>query len=115
MSERPLREVSGAKGWSETTVFVCGSCSGNGKRMAKALRKEGRQRLGRRSLRVVRTGCLGLCPKHSVTLVVVRNGTSEPLATSPGADPVEVADALFEGLTRQAMRAAMPSRPGTAG
>jgi hypothetical protein len=63
--------------------------------MAKVLRKEGRARLGRRAVRVVRTGCLGLCPKHSVSLVVVRAGTSEALTTAPGADPHDVAGALF--------------------
>ena len=91
----PLRDVSGRKAWAETTVFVCGSCDGNGRRMAKVLRREGRQRLGRRSVRVVRTGCLGLCPKRSVSLVVIRHGRSQALVTAAGADPGEVADALF--------------------
>jgi hypothetical protein len=95
VSEGPLREASGHKGWSETTVFVCGDCSGNGRRMAKVLRKEGRARLSRRAVRVVRTGCMGLCPKHSVSLVVVRAGTARALTTTAGAEPHDVAAALF--------------------
>ena len=90
----PLRAIRGRK-WAETTVFVCGSCDGDGRRMVKGLRREGRRRLGKRSVRVVRTGCLGLCPKRSVSLVVIRRGRSETLITAPGADPVEVAEALF--------------------
>jgi hypothetical protein len=90
----PLRSIPGRKG-AGTTVFVCGSCDGNGRKLAKTLRREGRQRLGKRSVRVVRTGCLGLCPKRSVSLVVIRQGRSETLLTTPGADPGAVADALF--------------------
>lgn len=95
MSEGLLQDATGRKGWSATTVFVCGKCSGNGKKLAKVLRTEGRQRLGRRAVRVVRTGCLGLCPKQSVSVVVVRAGHSQTLTTAPGAQPHEVATALF--------------------
>jgi hypothetical protein len=90
----PIRAVPGRK-WAETTVFVCGSCDGNGRRLAKVLRREGRARRGRRAVRVVRCSCLGLCPKRGVSLVVIRDGRSEPLTTIAGADAAEVADALF--------------------
>lgn len=78
-------------------VLVCGKCSrkldgGFGKKRRHALDDTLRGALkaaGRRELRVVKTGCLGLCPKRAVT-VAWAGRPGELMAVAEGTDPEAV-------------------------
>ena len=90
--------------WQEL-VILCRSCSracdgGFGKAgkddLRSALRRELRKAGHGRSVRVIETGCLGICPKRAV--VTFRGGDPGRLLTVPRGQPVAgVLDAL--GLT----------------
>lgn len=79
-------------------ALVCGKCSrklrgGFGKKgrvdladvLKAALKEAGR----RRELRTVEVGCLGLCPKHAVT-VISAGRPGELLTIQAGTDPAAV-------------------------
>ena len=78
-------------------VLVCGKCSrkldgGFGKKRKHALNEALRGALkaaGRRELRVVNTGCLGLCPKRAVTIAWAGK-PGELMAVPEGTDPESV-------------------------
>lgn len=78
-------------------VLVCGKCSrkldgGFGKKGKHALDDALRGILkaaGRRELRVVKTGCLGLCPKRAVT-VAWAGRPGELMAVPEGTEPEAV-------------------------
>ena len=83
-------------------VLVCGKCS---RKLDGGFGKKGRHKLdtvlrdalksaGRRELRVVRTGCLGLCPKRAVT-VAWSAQPGELMAVPEGIGP----DAVLARLT----------------
>lgn len=84
-------------------ILVCGKCTrriggGFGPKgktpLAKALRKLGNRRKGRKaSFGVVETGCLKLCPKGAV---VALNGAQPGTwhIVKAGSDPAEIARAL---------------------
>ena len=95
----PARATPGAPDLEKFTqwVFICeaSDCRYRGSPAVRDALARTVEREGRSHVAVVRTGCLGLCPKRSVSLVVIRQGRSETLLTTPGADPGAVADALF--------------------
>lgn len=82
-------------------ILVCGKCSkkvGGGfgpkgrERLAKALRQAPGFGKGRKAdVGVIETRCLGLCPKHAVT-VVDTNRPGEWLVVAPGEDLAALAD-----------------------
>lgn len=86
-------------GWNGA-VLVCGKCSrkldgGFGakgrSRLAKALRQCAGLGKGRKaSVGVIETKCLGLCPKHAVTVVDTRR-PGEWLVIEPGEDVAALA------------------------
>lgn len=92
-------------GW-ETALLVCGKCSkkldgGFGPKgktsLAKALKKELGAKSGRKStIGIVEVKCLGICPKHAVTLIDARN-SREWLIVKQGADMGELAAELGLG------------------
>ena len=52
-------------------VFVCGKClkrHPDGKAVRAALKAEARSCAGRRKVRIVKTGCVGLCPRRALVL-----------------------------------------------
>lgn len=87
----------------EATLLVCRKCSkrlGGGfgpKRktpLAKALRKTIGAGKGRKArIGVVEVKCLGVCPRHAVTMVDTRN-PREWLLVKPGSDVREVINSL---------------------
>lgn len=87
----------------ETALLVCSKCSkrqhgGFGPKgktpLAKALKKAMGGKKGRKaSVGVVEVKCLGVCPRHAVTMVDARN-SREWLLVRPGSDPGELLEAL---------------------
>lgn len=75
-------------------VLVCGKCSRKldggfgrkGKHKLDDVLRDALKSAGRREVRVVRTGCLGLCPKRAVT-VAWSAQPGELMAVPEGADP----------------------------
>ncbi|WP_298956219.1 (2Fe-2S) ferredoxin domain-containing protein [uncultured Methylobacterium sp.] len=92
--------------WTEI-VMVCAKCAKRQGVGAKAVRrglKQGAKRLrGGGRLRVVEVGCLGLCPKRSLTLASgasLRDGRL--LVFDPAADPAAMLAALLPGAAADA-------------
>ncbi|RJF91010.1 hypothetical protein [Sphingomonas cavernae] len=87
----------------ETALLVCRKCSkrqhgGFGPRgrtsLAKALKKEIGGGKGRKaSVGVVEVKCLGVCPRHAVTMIDTRH-PREWLLVKPGADIAQIAGEL---------------------
>jgi predicted metal-binding protein len=93
-------------GW-QAVILVCGKCTrkidggfgGKGKTsLAKALRKRGNRKKGRKAnLGVVETGCLKICPKNAVVaingarprdwIIVARGTDIEVAAFTLGIEP----------------------------
>lgn len=88
----------------EATLLVCRTCSkrqsgGFGPKrktpLAKALRKTLGAGKGRRArIGVVEVKCLGICPRHAVTVIDARNPRAW-LLVRPGTDLGEVVSTLY--------------------
>lgn len=87
----------------EATLLVCRKCSkkqsgGFGPKretpLAKALRRALDAGKGRKAkIGVIEVKCLGICPRHAVTMVDARN-PREWLLVKPGSDIAEVVSSL---------------------
>ncbi len=87
----------------QATLLVCGKCSkklggGFGPKgktsLAKALKQETGGGKGRKApVGIIETKCLGVCPKHAVTMVDTRRG-DEWLLVREGADVGELVEQL---------------------
>lgn len=90
-------------------VAVCGECSGRDPR-PKVVRSRLRAALkasgARRAVRVVRTSCLGLCPKRAVAVVIAPAGPSNGMTRH-----VVARDADLDRLTATVLDQA-DRRPG---
>jgi hypothetical protein len=62
--------------WREV-VLVCGECSGDAHSLRKRLKKELKRRDGGKAFRIIRTGCMGVCPKNAVTVGLGRDLSDE--------------------------------------
>ncbi len=87
-------------------ILVCRKCGhklkgGFGRKgkkdLSDALKQEFREAGQRRAVRVIETGCLSLCPKQAVT-VMVGGKPGEMLAVPAKADVAELADRLVPEL-----------------
>jgi hypothetical protein len=58
--------------WREV-VFVCGECSGDPGALRKRLKKELKRREDGEAFRIIRTRCMGICPKNAVTVGIGRD------------------------------------------
>ena len=54
----------------DTLVSVCAKCSGDGPALRAALKREYKRTGLAKHVRVVKTSCLGLCPKRAVAVAV---------------------------------------------
>jgi predicted metal-binding protein len=74
--------------WATSAVLVCRECDGargfGPKQVRKQLRRDVKDRLPRRSARVLAVECMGECPKHAVTVAVA--GPTIVTATVSGRD-----------------------------
>ncbi len=57
--------------WESGIVLVCRECDGNGKRLCKRLREAAADAGLRKTVRVVMSDCLDVCPKRATTVVTV--------------------------------------------
>jgi NAD-dependent dihydropyrimidine dehydrogenase PreA subunit len=90
-----------------TAILVCGKCAkkiggGFGKKgktpLAKLLRKQLALGKGRKaSGGIVETRCLGICPKHAVTIIDMA-APDKWLVVPEGADVAAVAERLATGV-----------------
>lgn len=83
-------------------VMVCAKCAKRQGIGAKAVRGGLRRALKAdrrgRKVRVVETGCLGLCPKRSLTLATAGSlGAGRLLVLDPALEPAAMLDALLPG------------------
>lgn len=53
--------------WREV-VLVCGKCSGDSSAVRKGLKKAAKNLGDGKSLRIIETRCMGLCPKNAITV-----------------------------------------------
>lgn len=58
--------------WREV-VFVCGECSGDPGALRKRLKKALKRREDSKAFRIIRTKCMGICPKDAVTVGIGRD------------------------------------------
>ena len=89
--------------WS-TLAFVCRKCAKRAERggLRTALRDALKARTGERRIRVLATGCLGICPKRGVALATPRHLAARQVVVLGNDHPVaDAADALVSGLAAQ--------------
>ncbi len=82
----------------DTLVSVCHTCSGDGSALRSALKKEFKRRGCGKTVRVVKSSCLDICPKRAVAVAVAHdralgNGVRY-FSVANGADPELVASTL---------------------
>lgn len=95
---KPIRPVP--RPWRDL-ILVCRKCT---KRLDGGFGTDGREKLrralraelraaGRRDIRVVAVDCLGVCPKHAVS-VVRASQPGEVLVVSAGTNPADLLERL---------------------
>jgi predicted metal-binding protein len=62
--------------WREV-VFVCGECSGDPGSLRKRLKKELKRQEDGKAFRIIRTKCMGICPRDAVTVGLGRDLAQE--------------------------------------
>ncbi|WP_407520212.1 (2Fe-2S) ferredoxin domain-containing protein [Methylobacterium oryzisoli] len=96
--ETGARAKAASAPWSEIVV-VCAKCAKRQGVRAKAVRGDIKRELKRgqpgRKVRVVETGCLGLCPKRSLTFATTASLRAGRLIV---VDPATAPDALVQAL-----------------
>ncbi|KMO38531.1 hypothetical protein VQ03_17135 [Methylobacterium tarhaniae] len=107
MSKAPVMKRGPAKGAAKAAaapfaeiVMVCAKCAKRQGIGAKAVRGGLKRALKAdhrgRKVRVVETGCLGLCPKRSLTLATAGSlGEGRLLVLDPALEPAAMLDALL--------------------
>jgi hypothetical protein len=68
-----VRAIRPAKTRWREVVFVCGDCSGDPKALGKRLKKV----LSDKEAKIIRTRCMGICPKGAVTVGLGRDLAAE--------------------------------------
>ncbi len=124
-TDGPTPAIKRARTRGAGPIFVCGKCLkrvSDGKAFRRALKEAARDRIeglaaqgrvadgrgGSRKVRVVRTSCLGLCPKCAVVLASAATlGTGEMLIV---ADSGAVADAMMRLIPGDATKTATPAQ-----
>lgn len=82
----------------DTLVSVCRKCSGDGPALKAALKREFDRRGYGKTVRVVKSSCLDICPKRAVAVAVAddrkREGGVRYFTVASDADPALVASTL---------------------
>ena len=58
-------------------MLVCGECAGDARALRKRLKKELKRQDRGKACRIIRTGCMGVCPKDAVTVGLGRDLSAE--------------------------------------
>lgn len=122
-TDTPTPAIKRARTRRAGPLFVCGKCLKrvpDGKAFLRALKEAARDRIealaaqgrvadgrgGSRKVRVVRTSCLGLCPKRAVVLASAATLDSGEMLIV--ADPDAVADAMMRLIPADPTKTATP-------
>jgi predicted metal-binding protein len=86
MNDKYENEISSEEtGWSEAVVMICTKCgkqfsnpedSESPERIKKDLKSYCKERMGK-SVRVINTGCLDVCPENKIAVVVASKKASD--------------------------------------
>jgi predicted metal-binding protein len=84
--------------WKQAAVFVCRECSGNADgNLRKWLKVRLKEDGLKKDVRVVSVGCLDVCPKRRVTVVVApRQGESKSFVVG-----IDEREAFYRDLVKQ--------------
>jgi hypothetical protein len=96
--------------WANGIVLVCRECDGDGKRLRNRLREAAADAGLRKTVRVVMSGCLDVCPKRATTVVTVSGSGTDCTIVRAGKPSAREVRPLIERFESDTTEQSSPDR-----